>query len=166
MEVYAVLNTEGLFHVIIQKYSCNQRNFYQKYDVWEGIIIDFDWYNSSKVLTIGNLYRRPHDNDDNNNIETFIKISSHRIDDIYVYMSVISKLTWRKWSNMKNMATIYISSVPTMVSPKKFFITKWPNGSSRFDDSANRCKILFCFMWCMVHIVFLKCLPLHGTNHI
>ena len=46
----------------------------------EGLFIDGNGHNLSKTLTIGNMYRPPHDNDNNKNIEKFIDQISPIID--------------------------------------------------------------------------------------
>ena len=40
--------------------------------MWEGLFIDVNGHNFIKTLTIGNMYRPPHVNNNNKNIEKFI----------------------------------------------------------------------------------------------
>ena len=70
----------GLTVCINEKYSYKLRNLYDKSDVWEGLFIDVNGHNLSKTLTIGNMYRPPHDNNNNKNIEKFIDEISPIID--------------------------------------------------------------------------------------
>ena len=70
----------GLIVYINEKYSYKLRNLYDKSDVWEGLFIDVNGHNLSKTLTIGNMYRPPHDNNNNKNIEKFIDEISPIID--------------------------------------------------------------------------------------
>ena len=55
-------------------------NLYSNSDIWEGLFIDVTWHNLRKRLTIGNIYRPPHDNSDNKDIETFNNEMSPIID--------------------------------------------------------------------------------------
>ena len=71
---------EGLIVYINEKYSYKRRNLYDKSDVWEGLFIDVNGHNLSKTLTIGNMYKPPHDNYNNENIEKFIDEISPIID--------------------------------------------------------------------------------------
>ena len=48
--------------------------------MWEGLFIDVNGHNLSKTWTIGNIYRPPHDNNNNKNIEKFIDEMSPIID--------------------------------------------------------------------------------------
>ena len=74
----------GLIVYINEKYSYKLRNLYDKSDVWEGLFIDVNGHNLSKTLTIGNMYRPPHDN---NNNKTLIKF----IDEISPIIDIIQK---------------------------------------------------------------------------
>ena len=56
------------------------RNLYGSSDIWEGLFIDVTGYDLRKRLTIGNIYRPPHDNNNNTNVETFIDEMSPIID--------------------------------------------------------------------------------------
>ena len=70
----------GLIVYINEKYSCKLRNLYDKSDVWECLFIDVFGRNLSKTLTIGNMNRPPHDNNNDKNIEKFIDEISPIID--------------------------------------------------------------------------------------
>ena len=70
----------GLIIYINEKYSYKLRNLYDKSDVWEGLFIDVNGHKLSKTLTIGNMYRPAHDNNNNKNIEKFIDEISPIID--------------------------------------------------------------------------------------
>ena len=48
--------------------------------MWESLFIDVNGPNLSKTLTNGNMYRSPHDHNDNKNIEKFIDEISPIID--------------------------------------------------------------------------------------
>ena len=62
----------GLIIYLHEKYCYEVRNLYSSSDIWEGLFIDVTGHNLRKRLTIGNIYRPPHDNNNNKNIETFI----------------------------------------------------------------------------------------------
>ena len=83
----------GLIIYINEKYSYKLRNLYDKSDVSEGLFIDVNGHNLSKTITIGNMYRPPHDNDNNKNIEKFIDQISPIIDIIQKensYVAIVS----------------------------------------------------------------------------
>ena len=64
---------------INEKYSYKRRNLYDKSDVWEGLFIDVNGHNLSKTLTIGNMYRPPHDNYNNKSLKIHWRnISNYR----------------------------------------------------------------------------------------
>ena len=44
---------------------------YTRSDIWEGLFIDVSGHNLHRPIAIGNIYRPPHNNNDN--IETFIE---------------------------------------------------------------------------------------------
>ena len=46
---------------------------YTRSDIWEGLFIDFSGHNLHRPITIGNIYRPPHNNNNIANIETFIE---------------------------------------------------------------------------------------------
>ena len=70
----------GLIIYLHEKYCYEVRNLYSSSDIWEGLFIDVTGHNLRKRLTIGNIYRPPHDNNNNKNIETFINEMSPIID--------------------------------------------------------------------------------------
>ena len=62
----------GLIIYLHEKYCYEVRNIYNNSDIWECLFIDVTGHNLRKRLTIGNIYRPPHANNNNKNIETFI----------------------------------------------------------------------------------------------
>ena len=70
----------GLIIYLHEKYCYQVRNLYSSSDIWEGLFIDVTGHNLRKRLTIGNIYRPPHDNNNNTNVETFIDEMSPIID--------------------------------------------------------------------------------------
>ena len=72
----------GLIIYLHEKYCSEVRNLYNSSDIWEGLFIDVTGHNLRKRLTIGNIYRPPHDNNNNKNIETFINEMSPIIDQL------------------------------------------------------------------------------------
>ena len=46
---------------------------YTRSDIWEGLFIDVSGHNLHRPITIGNIYRSPHNNNNNANIEKFIE---------------------------------------------------------------------------------------------
>ena len=63
------------------EYCYAVRNLYSNSDIWEGLLIDVTRHNLHKRLTIGHIYRHPHDNS-NKNTKTFINDMSPIIDNI------------------------------------------------------------------------------------
>ena len=61
-------------------YSYRIRNLFTNSNIWEGLFIDISGGNLCRTLTIGNIYRPPHDNNNNANIQQFISELSHIID--------------------------------------------------------------------------------------
>ena len=72
----------GLIIYLHEKYCCQVRNLCRSSDIWEGMFIDITGHNLRKRLTIGNVYRSPHDNNNNTNVETFIDELSPIIDEL------------------------------------------------------------------------------------
>ena len=70
----------GLIIYLHEKYCYEVRNLYSSSDIWQGLFIDVTGHNLRKRLTIENIYRPPHDNNNNKNIETFINEMSPIID--------------------------------------------------------------------------------------
>ena len=70
----------GLIIYFSNKYSFKARNLYSRSDIWEGLFIDVIWYNLRRPLTIGNIYRPPHDKNSNANIDKFVNELSPIID--------------------------------------------------------------------------------------
>ena len=48
------------------------RNLYTGSNIWEGLFIDNNGGNLCRTFTIGNIYRPPHDNNNDVNIEQFV----------------------------------------------------------------------------------------------
>ena len=46
---------------------------YARSDIWEGLFIDVSGHNLHRPITIGNIYRPPHNNNNNANIDAFIE---------------------------------------------------------------------------------------------
>ena len=46
---------------------------YTQSDIWEGLFIDVSGQNLRRPITIGNIYKPPHNNNNNANIESFIE---------------------------------------------------------------------------------------------
>ena len=63
-----------------RKYSFKLRNLCNDSDIWEGLFIDVMGHNLRKPLTICNIYRRPHDNNSNDNISKFLSELSPVLD--------------------------------------------------------------------------------------
>ena len=55
----------GLIMYLNERYSYKLRNLYTGSDIWEGLFVDVTGYNLRRPLTIGNIYRPPHDNNSN-----------------------------------------------------------------------------------------------------
>ena len=67
--IYPIIN----WYTKVQQKCCYEvRNLYSSSNIWEGLYIDVTGHNLPERLTIGNIYRPPHDNNTNKNIETFI----------------------------------------------------------------------------------------------
>ena len=63
----------GLVIYLHEQYTYKLRNMYTKSDIWEGLFIDVSGHNLHRPITIGNIYRPPHNNNNNANIEKFIE---------------------------------------------------------------------------------------------
>ena len=63
----------GLVMYLHEQYTYNLRNMYTRSDIWEGLFIDVSDHNLHRPITIGNIYRPPHNNNNNANIEIFIE---------------------------------------------------------------------------------------------
>ena len=46
---------------------------YTQSNIWEGLFIDVSGQNLRRPITIGNIYKPPHNNNNNANIEKFIE---------------------------------------------------------------------------------------------
>ena len=63
----------GLVIYLHEQYTYKLRNMYTRSDIWEGLFIDVSSHNLHRPIIIGNIYRPPHNNNSNANIETFIE---------------------------------------------------------------------------------------------
>ena len=70
----------GLLIYLNDDFTYDQRTLYKHSDIWEGVFIDVSGPSLNRPLTIGNIYRPPHDNNDNENISKFIAELSPIID--------------------------------------------------------------------------------------
>ena len=71
----------GLIIYLNENYSYTIRNLCNGSNIWEGLFIDINGSNLCGTLTIGNIYRPPHDNNNNVNIQQFIlELSSYHRD--------------------------------------------------------------------------------------
>ena len=62
----------GLIIYLHEKYCDEVRHLICSSYIWEGLSIDVNGHNLHKRLIIGNIYRPPHNNNNNKNIETVI----------------------------------------------------------------------------------------------
>ena len=63
-----------------ESYSYKIRNLFTNSNIWEGSFIDINGGNLCRTFTIGNIYRPPHDNNNNANTQQFISELSPIID--------------------------------------------------------------------------------------
>ena len=70
----------GLMIYLNESYSYKIRNSFTNSNIWEGLFIDINGGNLCRTFTIGNIYRPPHDNNNNANIQQFISELSPIID--------------------------------------------------------------------------------------
>ena len=64
------------------KFTASVRKSYRTSTIWEGLFIDLMGKKLLKLITIGNLYRPPRDNNNNINIESFIGEITSIVDEI------------------------------------------------------------------------------------
>ena len=62
----------GLMIYLNKSYSYKIRNLFTNSNIVEGLFIDINGGNLCRTFTIGNIYRPPHDNNNNANIKQFI----------------------------------------------------------------------------------------------
>ena len=62
----------GLMIYLNENYNYDIGNLYTNSNIWEGLFIDINGGNLCRTFTIGNIYRPPHDNNNNVNIQQFI----------------------------------------------------------------------------------------------
>ena len=74
----------GLVIYLHEQYTYKLRNMYTRSDIWEGLFIDVSGLNLHRPITIGNIYRPPHNNNNNANIEKFIEEMSPIINNGYL----------------------------------------------------------------------------------
>ena len=70
----------GLLIYLNDDFTYDQRTLYKHSDIWEGVFVDVSGPSLNRPLTIGNIYRPPHDNNNNENISKFIADLSPIID--------------------------------------------------------------------------------------
>ena len=66
----------GLIIYPHEEYIYKLQNMYTQSDIWEGLFIDVSGQNLRRPITIGNIYKPPHNNNNNVNIERFIEENS------------------------------------------------------------------------------------------
>ena len=62
----------GLIIYLNENYNYEIRNIYTDSIIWEGLLIETNGGNFCRTFTIGNIYRPPHDDNDNANMQQFI----------------------------------------------------------------------------------------------
>ena len=62
----------GLIIYLNGNYNYKIRNLFINSNIWEGLFSDIKGGNLCRTFTIGNIYRPPHDNNNNTNIRQFI----------------------------------------------------------------------------------------------
>ena len=65
----------GLMIYLNDSYSYKIRNLFTNSNIWEGLFIDITGGNLCRTFTIGNIYRPPHDNNNNANIQLISELS-------------------------------------------------------------------------------------------
>ena len=70
----------GLIIYLREMYSLKFRNLCNDSDIWESLFIDVMGHNLHKPLTICNIYRPPHDNNNDDNISKFLSEPSPVLD--------------------------------------------------------------------------------------
>ena len=63
----------GLIIYLHEEYTYKLRNMYTQSDIWKGLFIDVSGQNLRRPITIGNIYKPPHKNNNNANIERFVE---------------------------------------------------------------------------------------------
>ena len=79
-------------YCVHEQYIYKLRNMYTRSDIWEGLFIEVSGHNLHRLVTIGNIYRPPHNNNNNANIETFIEEMSpiiNRLQKINKYATIV-----------------------------------------------------------------------------
>ena len=62
IDISRCANYGGLIIYLHEKYCSEVRNLYSSSDIWEGLVIHVNGHDLRERLTIGNIYRPPHDN--------------------------------------------------------------------------------------------------------
>ena len=62
----------GLIIYLNEKFSFKNRKLYDKSTIWEGQFIEVNGHNLRRPMVIGNIYRPPHHNNNNDSIDNFI----------------------------------------------------------------------------------------------
>ena len=70
----------GLIIYLNESYNYKIRNLFTNSNIWVRLFIDINGGNLCRTFTIGNIYRPPHDNNNNANIQQFISELSPIID--------------------------------------------------------------------------------------
>ena len=70
----------GLIIYLNEKFTYKSRDLYKDSQIWEGLFIEVSGHNLKKNKVIGNIYRPPHNNNNNENVDTFISELSPIID--------------------------------------------------------------------------------------
>ena len=63
----------GLIIYLHEEYRYKLRNMYIQSDIWEALFIHVSGQNLRRPISIGNIYKPPHNNKNNANIERFIE---------------------------------------------------------------------------------------------
>ena len=74
-KVTAVLSMVVSNMYLNENYSYTIRNLNNSSNIWEGLFIDINGSNLCRTLTIGNMYRPTHDNNNNVNIQFISELS-------------------------------------------------------------------------------------------
>ena len=74
----------GLLIYSNDDFTYDKRTLYKHSGVWEGVFIDVSGPSLNRPFTIGNIYRPPHDNNDNENISKFIVKPSPIVDLLHI----------------------------------------------------------------------------------
>lgn len=62
----------GLIIYLNENYVYKTRSLYNESSIWEGQFIEVSGHNLRRPVVIGNMYRPPHNNNNNENVEKII----------------------------------------------------------------------------------------------